>query len=253
MNTTMTTMSNMITIPTISNDIIINNISPTISNTNATNISSINDDDTCFNIFNILAITGYAERISITSDTKYYDIINDISKIKFIIKNFNRICDIRLNKPINLYDIETPISKNNFVIYCKLRYNTSEEYLLESLIHLKMYIEHLKYIIVEWDEFNKNKMYNDDIYLKLCNYCKEIHNLIENGYYYNYMDCIISCIYLKYDGEFSETIYKKSQKNVKEQECFDKKTKNDDIINEIKIKIYEYHYRIVKQKWKELC
>lgn len=234
----------------ISNDIIISNIDTIMSNNQEYNLIF---EEEPINLFSILSITG-GSRHKINPNSKYYEIMEIISKIKFIIKSFNNFCNNRVNHSIN--NVRMHISNTNFVMYCKMRYSiSSEEYLLEALIHLKMYLEHLKFIVLEWDDFNKNEKYNDDIYIKLCNYCKELHNLIEHDNYYNLIDCVINDIYLSYDNNFSKSIYKKyeiSKNRIEGSKYFDKENKDNFCIDKIKVKIYEYHYRIVDKKWKEL-
>lgn len=207
---------------------------------NFINIVNYHDENEFNNIF-----------INKNTDKNYYDILNLIFEIKFIINKYNKHSQYE-NKHSQYENINTitttPIFIYDFVMYCKNFHKIKcEVYLLESLIHLKTYVEYIKYIILNWNTLNKNEKYNENVYIKICNYSKEINDLIEYGNYYELVNCVLNYIYFKNVDDIDSIYYDEVIK-----QNIDESDNNFSNMNEIKIKIYDTHFKIVDKIWSSI-
>lgn len=228
----------------------------------------IMDDETEFNLYNSFVLNkSKTKSYTITSNNlisidinssndkeenmdnnSYHAILNRIFNIKYIMKKYNKHMKSARNHENITPKPRMPFFSYDFTTFCKKFHNIkSEVELLETLIHLKLYLEHIKHIILDWEEMNKRE-YNEDVYIKMCNYSKEINDIIEDSNYYNLLNCVIKYIYWNNIDELEKTDY--YDDSVKQ--IIDEKGDKFLGMEDIKVKIYEHHFDIVNKIWSNI-
>jgi len=124
--------------------------------------------------------------------------------------------------------------------------NNTPEHLLMGLLHLKMYFEHFKYIVLDWDKYNRYELSKDQKeqqYIELCNFSKEIYELVNSNTYYTTLESIINIIYMN-------NIYCNNYQP-DDVSVISTPSGSDDHITNEKVKIYDSHVSKVNKLWEQ--
>lgn len=124
--------------------------------------------------------------------------------------------------------------------------NNTPQHLLMGLLHVKMYFEHFKYIVLDWEKYNRyelSKVQKEQQYIELCNFSKEIYDLVNSNTYYTTLESIINIIYMNniYCNDYQPD----------DVSVISTPSGSEEYINNEKIKIYDRYVGEVNKLWEE--